>query len=170
MPGQSAIRTLLGYASALLASGVRGQLTQAWAWDTFRSAQAAAGETVSGVSGSDMAQLIGWVNRSLTARENLAGAGPTQLIDATMITNYATYLLSPGSAASPKYAITANLTITGPTGPEQTPFWLEATPIGLTAGQMGQLVGEAADNWLNSSPTTYSGTISGVGTVTIFRI
>jgi hypothetical protein len=167
----SGVRKLLGYASALLGSAVRGQLTQAWAWDTFKAAQQAAGETVTGVSASDMSRLIGWVNQSLTARDNLIAADTTAVIDSTMVAPYATYVLSPTVAASPKRAVSAQV-VTTATG-EQTImyYWAEITAAeGLTKGALLDLVNAGVAARQAATPTTYGQSALPAMTVTVYRI
>lgn len=167
----SGVRKLLGYASSLLGAATRGQLTQQWAWSTFRQAQEAAGETVTGVSASDMSRLIGWVNQSLTARDNFAAADTTAVIDASMTAPYATYVLSPTVAASPKRAVSAQV-ITTTTG-EQTVlyYWSEITvSTGLTKAALLAQLDAGVANLQATTPTTYGASVVGVATVTIYRI
>lgn len=149
----SGVRKLLGYASSLLSSGVRGNLTQTWAWKTFRAAQAAAGQVIEGVSGSDMSRLIGWVNKGLTARDNFAAADLTSIVDSSMIAPYATYLLSPGVALSPRTAITAKLQVTTTGVVTTVDFWLEADVSGLSKEQVLALVETSVTQAKLQTPT-----------------
>lgn len=168
----SGIRKLLGYASALLSTAVRGQLTQAWAWATFRQAQTAAGEQVTGVSASDMSRMLGWVNQSTRARDNFAAAPGTQVITESMIAPYATYLLSPGVAESPRTAIqlTFQYTTTGELAQEVR--WMELPVTGLTKDALLTLITTALTSRTPSVSYTLGPTVSvtTIVTLTIYRI
>ncbi len=170
--GVSGIRKLLGFASALLSSGVRGMLTQQWAWTTFRAAQAAAGVEVTGVSASDMSRMIGWVNTSLAARDNFANAPGTAIIDSSMIAPYATYLLSPGTAESPRTAVqmTFQTTQTGELVTEVR--WMEFPVTGMTKDALLALITEAVTTQTPSIAYTLTPTtsVTDIVTLQIFRI
>lgn len=172
MPGTtlSGVRKLLGYASSLLSSAVRGQLTQQWAWDTFRAAQAAAGTEVTGVSASDMSRLISWTNQTLQAREGFAGADGTAIVDATMIAPYATYILSPGVALSPNHAIQAQVEITVTGERTLLYYWQELTVTGMTKDAILAQLEAGIANLQATTPTTYGSSVVSISTVTIFSI
>jgi predicted 2-oxoglutarate/Fe(II)-dependent dioxygenase YbiX len=172
VPGTSlsGVRKLLGYASALLSNAVQGQLTQAWAWATFRQAQEAAGTTVTGVSASDMSKMISWVNKTLQARTRFASAATTAEIDSSMIAPYATYVLSPGVALSPHNAIQAQVEVTVTGERTVIPFWTEMTVTGMTKDQVLTALDAAIANLQATTPTTYGSRVLSVTTVTIFSI
>lgn len=168
----SGVRKLLGYASALFGSATRGQLTQTWAWNTFRAAQTAAGETVTGVSASDMSKMISWVNKATSARDSFALAPGTATITDSMISPYATYVLSPGVAESPRTAVQLTFRYTS-TGELVTEIrWMELPVTGLTKDALLTLITQAlttktAEVAYTLGPTV---TVDTVVTLTIFRI
>lgn len=166
----SGVRKLLGYASALLGSAVRGSLTQQWAWTTFRAAQEAAGTEVTGVSASDMSRLISWTNQTLSARDAFTTAEGSAVVDDSMIAPYATYLLSPGVSLSPNNAIQAQVEITVTGERTLLYFWQEATVEGLTKTQVLALLDAGIADLQATTPTTYGSSVLSVSTVTIFRV
>lgn len=166
----SGVRKLLGYASALLSSAVRGQLTQQWAWTTFRAAQDAAGVTVTGVSASDMSKLISWTNQTLTARDNFAAADATSVMQDAWTAPYATYVLSPATAESPNFALSAQVEVTIAGETTLIYYWSEATVIGLTKEQILALLTQGIATLQATTPTTYGSSVLSVTTVTIFRV
>ncbi|MHB1853467.1 MAG: hypothetical protein ACYCSJ_01385 [Acidimicrobiales bacterium] len=172
MPGTtlSGVRKLLGYASALLSNAVRGQLTQQWAWTTFRAAQAAAGTEVTGVSASDMSKMIAWVNRTTQARTAFAAADGQAVIDQSMIAPYATYVLSPGVALSPNNAIQAQVEITVTGERTLLYYWQEATVTSMTKQEVMAMLEAGIANLQATTPTTYGSSVISVTTVTIFAI
>jgi hypothetical protein len=172
VPGTSlsGVRKLLGYASALLSNATPGQLTQQWAWTTFRQAQEAAGTTVTGVSASDMSKMISWVNRTLRARTAFTAADGTAMIDSSMIAPYATYTLSPGVALSPTNAIQAQVEITVTGERTLLYYWQELTVTGMTKDEVLQALEAGIANLQATTPTTYGSSVVSISTVTIFSI
>lgn len=167
----SGVRKLLGFASALLGNATRGSLTQSWAWATFRAAAEAAGAEVTGVSASDMSRLIGWVNQSLTARDNFAAMRGTQTVGADAIAPYATYMLSSSVAVSPKFALTTNIEVTITGESTTVRYWQELTGVtSMTKDALLSLITAGIATMQAATPTTYGASVVSVTDVTIYRI
>jgi len=98
-----------------------------------------AGEAISFATSAALGQLFGVARRSGRAIDALAGAGPDQAIDSSMIAEWPTAAGPNIQAAQPRYDVKAQFTYTAATGFEQV-SWVTlsgVTQLPETTGLLG---------------------------------